>query len=429
MRVLLLGAGGFIGAHIAVALQDAGHDVRAAVRSPASARRRLAACEVVAADLLTLGAPESWRPYLQDVDAVVNAAGLLQADSETMEMVHHRAPAALFEACRTAGISTVIHISAIGADPEAGTVYADSKRRGEDALRRTDLDWVVLRPSVVWSPVGSYGGTSALRGLAALPWAVPVIGRGDQAFTPITAGDLARSVVTLLSPEAPRRVTLSPCGPETLSMKELLRRLRHWLGLPPARIVEIPMALMRMVCRIGDIVGSGPVTTTSLRQLEHGTAADSAAFSSVIGFEPTGMDAALARHPAQQQDLWHARLYFLEPALRFSLVLLWLGSGIAGLLSTPAEIDALIGPMGLPQPVTMAAAIAASCLDLAIAAALLIGWRPALVGLVQIATITGYTLLLTLLRPDLWLAPLGPLLKNLPILAAVAAHMALVRGR
>ena len=429
MRLLLIGAGGFIGGHVAAALHAAGHTVRAAVRDPVGAGRRLAFCEVVAADLRRLTAPDDWLPYLREVDAVVNAAGLLQADAGTMEAVHHTAPAALFEACRRAGVTNVIHISAIGADPQAGTVYADSKRRGEDALRATDLDWVVLRPSLVWSPAGSYGGTSALRGLAALPLAIPVMGRGDHSFTPITAEDLARSIVGLLEPGAPRRVTLAPCGPETVTMTELLRLLRRWLGLPPARILHVPMPLIRLLCRIGDLAGGGPVTTTSLRQLEHGAAADPSGFAEAIGFTPVGMDAALAQHPAQQQDLWHARLYFLEPVLRVSLVLLWLGSGIAGLLAAPAEIDAVIGPLGLPPAATAVTAVAASVLDLLIAAALLLGWRPTMVGWVQLVLIGGYTVVLTIARPELWLAPLGPLLKNLPILAAVAAHMALARRR
>lgn len=429
MRVLLIGAGGFIGGHVAAALHAAGHETRAAVRDPAAAGRRLAFGEVVAADLRRLMSPDDWRPLLSGIDAVVNAAGLLQADAETMEAVHHRAPAALFDACRDAGTKTVIHVSAIGADPEAGTVYADSKRRGEDALRATDLDWVVLRPSLVWSPAGSYGGTSALRGLAALPFAIPVIGRGDFAFTPITAEDLARTIVRLLEPDAPRRVTLEPCGPETLTMREILQRLRGWLGLPSAPILQTPMPLMRLLCRVGDLVGGGPLTTTSLRQLEHGTAADSATFAEAIGFTPALMDAALARHPAQQQDLWHARLYFMEPVLRAALVLLWLGSGLAGFLATPQEIAALMGPLGLPVPAMTAAALGASVLDLVIAAALLVRWRPDLIGAAQLAVIAGYTLLLTIARPDLWGEPLGPLLKNLPILAAVAAHMALARRR
>ncbi len=429
MRVLLIGAGGFIGGHVAAALHAAGHEVRAAIRDPDGAGRRLAFSEMVAADLRRFLSADDWRPLLSDIDAVVNVAGLLQADAETMEAVHHRAPAALFDACREAGIASVIHMSAIGADPEAGTVYADSKRRGEDALRATDLDWVVLRPSLVWSPAGSYGGTSALRGLAALPFAIPVIGRGDFAFTPITAEDLARTIVRLLEPGAPRRETLEPCGPETLTMREILQRLRGWLGLPPAPILHTPMPLMRLLCRVGDLVGGGPVTTTSLRQLEHGTVADSAAFAEAIGFTPTAMDAALARHPAQQQDLWHARLYFMEPVLRAALVLLWLGSGLAGFLATPAEIAALMGPLGLPVPAMTVAAIGASVLDLAIALALLVRWRPGLIGAAQLAVIVGYTLLLTIARRDLWIEPLGPLLKNLPILAAVAAHMALARRR
>lgn len=429
MRILVIGAGGFIGAQVAAAIHGSGRRVVAAIRTVAAVERRLPFAEAVPVDLAASLNPGDWAPHLEGIDAVVNCAGLLQADEATLEAVHHLAPAALFTACAKAGIRKVIHLSAVSADPDAGTAYAATKWRGEEALRRSDLDWILLRPSLVWSARGSYGGTSALRGLAGLPFLVPLIGAGQQVFTPITVEDLARTVVQLLAPDAPSRLTLEPCGPETLTTREILVKLRRWLGLAPARFVPTPMPLIRLVCRLGDVLGRGPVTTTSLRQIEYGNAADGAAFAAEIGFQPESMDQALAKQPAQEQDLWHARLTFLEPLLRLVLVLLWFGSGIAGLLAPPSEIIELLAATSLSEGASVALGRAASILDLLIAVAVALAWRPQLLGWVQLCLVASYTTLLTVTAPALWLAPLGPLLKNLPILAAIAVHMVLARKR
>lgn len=398
------------------------------MRDPDKLGDRLPFCEAVPANVERMLRPEDWHAALAGVDAVVNCAGLLQASEARLEAVHNSGPAALFAACEDLGVRRVIHVSAVSAGPEVGTAYAASKWRGEEALRARDLDWVLLRPSLVWSPAGSYGGTSALRGLAALPL-IPLIGRGDQAFTPITVADLARNVVDLLAPDAPARITLAPCGPETLTMRQILIDLRRWLGFGPARFLEIPICLMAVVCRLGDLFGKGPVTTTALRQLLHGNAADADAFAASAGFRLQTFAAALAGHPAQEQDRWHARLVFMEPALRLALVLLWLGSGIAGLLAAQAEVLAVTTPLGLPEDLGLPLGRGASLADLVIAVALAFSWRPRLLGWIQIGFILSYSAVLTLAQPLLWLAPLGPLLKNLPILAAVAVHMVLASRR
>lgn len=418
MRVLVAGANGFIGAHVAAALREAGHDVVPATRRPMAGG--------VAVDFNADTDPAIWAPRLAGIDAVVNCVGVLQdGGGQSSDAIHHRAPQALFAACAAAGVRRVIHVSAISADPQAGTDYADSKRRGEDALRATALDWVVLRPSLVYA-AGSYGGTSLLRGLAGLPLVTPLAGDGAQPFSPIHAEDLARAVRVLLERPGPLRLTLEPVGPERLTMAEILAALRSWLGFAPARPLRLPLGLVRAACRLGDLTGAGPLRSTSLAQLQHGNAAPAAPFVAAIGFTPRRFADALAGRPAQVQDRWHARLYFVRPLLTAALALLWLVSGLVG-LGVPASTTAAL--LGLPAGVAGGLGIAASLLDLAIAAAVASGRHAARVGTVQIAVVLGYTIVLTLAAPALWLDPFGPLLKNLPTLAAVLAWMAMGEDR
>lgn len=140
-----------------------------------------------------------WRSRLEGVDAVINCAGILETrPGQSIEAIHSKAPKALFDACLAADVGRVIQISALGAEPMAGTAYASSKHEADLHLLRLALDGTVVRPSLAHAPAGSYGGTSLFRALAALPWLVPVVGRGDQAFQPIHMADLAEGVRRLV---------------------------------------------------------------------------------------------------------------------------------------------------------------------------------------------------------------------------------------
>lgn len=147
MRVLVTGAYGFIGAHIVAALVAAGHDVVCAVRG-ARVDTRFPGVRVIACDMARDLRSEDWLPRLAGVEAVVNCAGILrERGADTYAAVHEQAPLALFRACVDAGVRRVIQISALG-DAGDGEFIA-SKHRCDAALATLELDWLVLRPSLV----------------------------------------------------------------------------------------------------------------------------------------------------------------------------------------------------------------------------------------------------------------------------------------
>ncbi len=403
----------------------------AAVRDPAAFRRKWPDVEALAADFNRDVSPEVWRSRLAGVEAVVNCAGVLHGGrGQDIEAIHATAPIALFEACLAAGIRRVVQVSAISADDEAGTEYALTKKRADDHLRSLPLDWTVLRPSLVYGE-GSYGGTSALRGLAGLPGFSPLVGDGSASFRPIHIDDLVETVARIVEGDRFARQTLEPVGPEAVTLRDLVAKYRAWLGFAPVPALAIPMPVMRLAARIADLAGGGPLGRASLRQLEFGNVGRESAttFADRIGFTPRRMDDMLARRPAQTQDLWHARLYFLRPLMRTVLTLLWLGSAFAGVLAPVASyatVDAAFSSLGLPsRPL----ALAFSIVDLLIAVALLLRWRPRWMAAIQLAVVGGYTVLLTVLAPGLWLEPFGALLKNLPILALIGVWAVLEEER
>jgi uncharacterized protein YbjT (DUF2867 family) len=426
MRVLVLGARGFIGRQIVSELITHGHDVVATVRRVDQISESFPGVRYIESDLAEALRPADWTHALDNVDVIVNAAGILQGN--TMDAIHCRMPAALHAKARECGVKRTVLMSAISAREDVATDYSRSKLLGEEVVRQSGLAWTILRPSLVYGD-GSYGGTSLMRGLAALPWIIPVAGDGKFLFTPIHGQDLAKAV--RLACEEPRFAgqTLEPAGPTTLSLEALLTQYRRWLGFGRGRVVHVPIRFMRLLARIGDVARMGPMTSTSLNQLVAGNKGDGAAFAERIGFQPRSLRAALEARPAQVQDRWHARLFFLAPAVRATLVLLWLASAVLGYWHGEFAATEFVDAWNLPVELATPLQYGSSLLDLAVAALVLFDHRGRRSTIVQISVILGYTAGLGIALPQLWLDPLGPLIKNLPILMLVLVHRVLADQR
>ena len=424
--VLVLGADGFIGRHIAFGLRARGFRVIAHARTP----ERLAQMgfETLAADLSHrhISDPDFWRPRLAGVDHIVNLAGVLTAPDHIFHAVHVGAPDAIYQSLPKG--CTGVLISAVGID-DAQTDFARFRRDGEAIAARHNI--TILRAGLVLADT-SYGGSSLARALAALPLVTPVVGDGGQRFNPIHATDLCDLIIEALAAPPTDQMTTDPIevgGLQTLSQTEMLQALRAWLGLKPTRIVHLPLAFARTLGRIGDAMRLGPISQTAVDQLNSGVHADTTTMLEHFRTTPRGFDQFQNARPAGTQDLWHARLYLLRPILRIVMGLLWLASGVLGLLLPPADYLPMIQTAALSDQTLITLARLGGVIDIGIALALFSGWRPKLMALAQLTMVLGYTLAFSLLAPALWLLPLGGLLKNLPILALIALMAVLEEER
>jgi uncharacterized protein YbjT (DUF2867 family) len=418
------GAEGFIGRHVVAALRATGHTVIAGVRRPTQP-------DSIDCDFSNDILPDAWIPRLAGIDVVINAVGILrESGTNTFERVHISSPKALFEACQRLGLQRVIQISALGS-PAAGE-YLVSKLRGDVELAYLELDWTIVRPSLVYSIRGSYGGTSLLRAMAALPGVLIVPGSGDQLMQPIRAEDLARVVVALIDKKAGIHEVISAVGPERVSLLTYLLETRRWLGLPAPLVVRIPEVIARFGAWLGEHVSNGPVGITMWRMLNLGNVATDEStreMVSISGVSPLSLKEALDLAPSFVQDRWHAQLYFLGPVLRVALAILWIGSGLVGFLTPMTSSLELFASAGLPPFVAAPLVFGASTVDLVLGILALIAWRPAVVAGLMCASLLVYIVFIGVVFPSLWFEPFGGLLKNLPLVPAVLVMGVLSRRR
>lgn len=414
--VLVVGAGGFIGGYLVAALRRHGWHVLRGVRStggkPAADER--------GCDLGRMFSASDWVPLLQDVDAVVNAAGILrEQDGQRFEVVHAAAPLALAQACVECGVKRFVQVSALGV-PDDGEFVA-SKHRFDEELLHLPLDAVVLRPSVVYSTSGSYGGTSLLRALAAFPGIQPLPGDGRWQVQPVAAEDLGEIVARAV--DSPVRGVYQVAGPEPLSLREYQRQWRRWLRISGERMLQVPEWCVSAAVGIMEVLGRGPVGETMWRMLRRGNVADAdmqVRLHSAFGARTRSLSEVLATVPSQVQDRWHAQLYFLAPALRISVAVLWLLSALAGWLTPAEEIERMAAGSWLQAVGPVGFARLGAVVDLSLGLWLLSGWRPRAAVVAMLALLLAYTLAFALALPVLWLDPLGGLAKNLVLLPALA---------
>jgi len=422
MRVLVTGANGFIGARVVAGLRDAGHEVVAA-------QRLAVAADTIACDFARDIAAETWKPRLAGIDVVVNCAGILrETGNNTFQHVHVDAPLALFRACAATGVRRVIQLSALG-EAEDGEFIA-SKHRCDEALAVLDLDWLVLRPGLVYSAHGAYGGTLLLRALAALPAASVVPGDGTQRMRPIALEDLVAAIVAALAQPALRAQIVELVGPEALTLRDFLAAWRRWFGLNAQRTLATPRWLANAAVAIGEVSGRGPLCRVIANLLERGRIGGADALArtqALLGRAPTTLAQSLAQRPSDARDWLQARWYFSRPLLLVALAIVWIGSGVVGF--SLAQAVAVAALPGWPPAFVRTAALLASFANILLGFAVLTGWATRWVLGLMLMMVSAYTLLIGIGAPLHWLDPFGGLLKNIAIIASIVVLLALETPR
>jgi uncharacterized protein YbjT (DUF2867 family) len=259
----VFGGAGFIGRQVVQRLAREDWVVRVAGRDATRARA-----------LQTMGRVGQVAPLAADVTdeagvaravegaaLVVNCVGILHGP---FEAVQAEGPARLGRLAAAAGVAQLVHLSAIGADAASESRYARSKAAGEAGLRAHFPGAVILRPSIVFGPEDAFFNRFAQMAML-LPF-MPVI-CGDTRFQPVYVGDVADAAMAALArPEAAGN-TYELGGPRVWSFRELLAFILKETGRRRP-LVEMPMGLVRLQARLGELLPNPPITRDQLILLQ-----------------------------------------------------------------------------------------------------------------------------------------------------------------
>ncbi|MCQ1852443.1 SDR family oxidoreductase [Neorhizobium galegae] len=426
MKILILGATGFIGSAVLQRLAADGHQITGLGRNPDKARLKLPAARWVKADLTELSAA-AWGPLIEDQDVIVNCAGALQDGlSDDLRATQEKAMLALYEAAKALGGRSIVQISARTDGAAADLPFLTTKRRADEALAENGLPFVILRPALVIGR-NAHGGTALLRSLASLPGLLPLI-HTESLVETVSLDDVAAAVSLAVDGTIPAGSVLDLAADKTLTLSDLVKLHRTWLGLPTATVIALPAALAKPVTWAADFAGRlgwrSPLRSTAMTVMSEGVRS--------LRPKPSGLvlaDAAetLAAHPSGVQDLWFARLYLLKPVIILTLSLFWLLSGLIPLLDLNAAA-AQFSPI-VPASVATVITVATCLLDILLGSAVLVRpyARKAMLGM--ILTSLAYLAGGSILAPQLWLDPLGPLVKVLPSIVLTLVSLAILDER
>jgi uncharacterized protein YbjT (DUF2867 family) len=399
-------------------------------RSEDSARRAGLAVDWVFADVTQLSV-QDWTSALAPIDVVVNASGALQTGAkDDLSAIHVATVSRLCRAMEDTG-KRLIQISAAGVSVDAATSFFKTKAQGDAIVRASDLDWVILRPSLVIGP-NAYGGTALLRGVAGFPWVSARV-FADAPIQTISLQELGAAVADCITGQVPMCRDYDLTAPDVQRFDEVVSEIRSWLGFSPPKLsVPVPGVVLGFVRRISDMLGwlgwRPPLRTAAMQTLAQGITADPTAWRIAGGREFSSLQDTLSAMPSTLQERWFSRLYLMFPATIALLSLFWLVSGLIGFWQFGAATEALTS-RGFNSIAAQRLVAGGGCADIALGAAIL--YRPwsrvACLGMV--ATAFGYMIGAALFAPDLWADPLGPMVKVLPSVGLACLAYAMLEDR
>jgi uncharacterized protein YbjT (DUF2867 family) len=268
--ICVLGGSGFVGTHLCAALARDGWHITVPTRNPARAPQLapIPSLKLVAADIHD---PHRLAALVAGKQAVVNLVGILNErgrDGSGFARVHVDLVRKVVEACRRARTDRLLHMSALNANADGGAShYLRSKGRGERVIRDEsgpDLGWTLFQPSVIFGPRDDFVNRFA-RLLRGIPLGLP-LARPGACFAPVWVGDVVAAMQRALADDATTGESYELCGPERMTLREVVCLVRDRLGLARA-VVGIPDFAARLQAAVCDYVPGKPFSTDNYKSL------------------------------------------------------------------------------------------------------------------------------------------------------------------
>jgi uncharacterized protein YbjT (DUF2867 family) len=433
-KILVLGASGLIGRYVTDDLRARGFETIGVARNFAASQRS----SVLDLELPVMSmASSALARLLRDraVDVVVNCLGVLQdgPGSNTRD-VHRDFVARLLQAIGDSGRAIrLIHISIPGTAEEDRTAFAATKREAERLIAASGIAHAILRPGFVIAPA-AYGGSAMVRALAAFPFDLPAA-EAATPFQPVAVEDIAATIAWLAASDDPaaKAVTWDLMQPQKLSLGGGIDQFRFAFGTKNWPRIRMPTVLLDLSAGLGDLASRlgwmPPMRSTAIAELRRGVTGDPAPWMAATGMVPKTIAQMIGQRSATIQDKWFARLFLIKALVIASLVLFWSASGFIALVISFPATKVILADHGFSHWLVTPFAGITSLMDISIGV-LIAFRRTCALGLVAgILLSLGYMAGTALLTPDLWIEPLGALVKTGPAIVLMLVALLTLDNR
>ncbi len=267
--ITVFGGAGFVGRHLVRRLAARGCRIRVVSRTPALCGHLQPLGDVgqIVVQSVDLASEEALGALLDKTTAVVNLIGCLHETSrQSFDEVHGELPGRIARAAAAVGAGRMVQVSAIGAAADAGSAYARSKAKGEDAVRAAMDGATIIRPSIIIGPEDKFFNRFA--GLARISPVLPLIGGGKTRFQPVYVADVAAAITTALERADTAGRTYEVGGPQVYSFEDLMRYLLEVIDRRRL-LVDLPFGLAAFVARWLELLPAPLLTRDQVELLKH----------------------------------------------------------------------------------------------------------------------------------------------------------------
>jgi NADH dehydrogenase len=288
MRITVMGATGFVGSHLVPFLASRGHLVRAISRSGRRREGWTEAVEAAAADVET-GA--GLADALRDAEAVVHLVAIpRERGGRRFADVNVRGTERVVEAARVAGVRRFVHMSALGVADDPRLAYLHSKFHGERLVRESGLDWVVLRPSLLFGPGDGFFNLIKTTLTWWSPGVVAIPGDGRTRFQPLAVDDVAIGIERSATETGRAGSVYELGGPAYLTYTEIVEAVMRATGKRRLKL-HVPIPLISALTAVTDrILPIFPASQDQIRSMSQPNFTDLDAFERAFGVVPRPLD-------------------------------------------------------------------------------------------------------------------------------------------
>ncbi len=295
--ICILGGTGFVGSHLVPALAAAGHDILLPTRNR-ERNRSLLVLPTVRVQTMNIHNESDLRRAFSDVDVVINLVGILNErgrDGSGFRKAHVDLTRKAVGAAKACGVRRFLQMSALKANAGSGpSHYLKTKGEAEDILRReagTDLGWTIFQPSVIFGPGDSF--TNRFASLLRLSPLLLPLAKPNARLAPVFVGDVVAAFLRCLDDPACFSQTYQLCGPQVVSLRELVQIIADATATR-RRLIGLSDMLSKAQARIMDFVPGKPFSTDNYLSLTVHNICDENGFKK-LGLTPLSLKTQLPR--------------------------------------------------------------------------------------------------------------------------------------